>query len=233
VLDFYLTFDTFGGCLGALFKTYPYNPKRISSLTLVPYWALVRLVSCSFSIGQCPTVNIQHTINYTFSKLNGSQSNSYSTRYSDRVVSDHSTSVQNPLGINSSPSPESILVRVNTSRRWREYALATRILLDSSWSYGSNSTQWLYGLSNNVPGAPRHDWKLKIWHCGQERCAMSSQAGMASNSSQWLGSQPQGPPTTANNGDNDEGVSIRPMRRMYHELIRTWLRKTNHVFNVQ
>jgi hypothetical protein len=62
---------------------------------------------------------------------------------------------------------------------------------------------------------------------------MSSQAGMASNSSQWLGSQPQGPPTTANNGDNDEGVSIRPMRRMYHELIRTWLRKTNHVFNVQ
>jgi hypothetical protein len=44
---------------------------------------------------------------------------------------------------------------------------------------------------------------------------MSSPGGMSQGDGQWPAQQQQGPPIPSNNGGNEDGVSVRPMRRMF------------------
>jgi hypothetical protein len=48
---------------------------------------------------------------------------------------------------------------------------------------------------------------------------MSSPAEMPPGFTPWQNTQPQPPPMAPNNGGNEDGVSVRPMRRMFYRLI--------------
>jgi hypothetical protein len=43
---------------------------------------------------------------------------------------------------------------------------------------------------------------------------MSSPAGFG----QWQSHEVHAPPPASGDGDNEEGISVRPMRRMYYEI---------------